>query len=148
MLNISDFLDASVSTANDITSTPVPVGEYHGVIEKIIPRQWQSKDGTKSGIAMDIFFLIEDHLVKEHLGRDVVTCKMGLMLDTTPQGVLDMAKGRNIGLGRLREAVGKNTPGEAFSFGMLPGLSAKVNVTHRVSDNNEVFAEIKSVSKL
>lgn len=141
------FLDSAYSESNDTSIAPVPVGEYMGIIEKITPRQWQSKDGTQTGIAIDITWMIEDDSVKQLLGRDKVTCRQSIMLDTTAQGTLDMSRGHNVGLGRLREAVGKNSPGEAFAFSMLPGLSAKIHVTHRVN-NEDIFAEVKMVSKL
>lgn len=147
MFDANSFLESSVSESNDTRVIPVPVGEYQGIIEKVEPRQWQSKDGTKSGIALDIFWLVEDSNVKSYLGRDTVTVKQGVMLDTTPAGALDTAKGRNIALGRLREAVGKNQSGEKFSFSMLPGLAARISVTHRIS-GEETYAEVKGVAKL
>lgn len=141
------FLDASVSGTNDTKVIPVPVGEYMGIVEKVTPRQWQSKDGSTTGISLDVIWLIEDESVKEYLGRPSVSCKQGIMLDLTPQGGLDMSKGKNVGLGRLREAVGKNNSGEAFSFAMLPGSAAKVGVTHRVV-GEDIYAEVKQVAKL
>lgn len=141
------FLDSSVSGSNDTKIIPVPVGEYMGIIEKVLPRQWQSKDGTASGVALDVFWLVEDDNVKQYLGRDTVTVKQGIMLDLTASGQVDMSKGKNIGLGRLREAVGKNDPTQAFSFSMLPGMSAKIAVAHRPS-GEDIFAEVKGVAKL
>jgi hypothetical protein len=141
------FLDSSVSGSNDTKVIPVPVGEYMGIISKVAPRQWQSKDGTQSGVALDIFWLIEDANVKQYLNREEVLVKQGLMLDLTDTGALDMTKGKNIGLGRLREAIGKNDANEQFSFAMLPGMSAKVVVSHRVN-GEDTFPEIKQVAKL
>jgi len=146
MFDAQSFLDAAVTSSNDTKVIPVPVGEYFGIIEKVVPRQWQSKDGSMTGIALDVFWLVEDADVKAFLGRETVTVKQGIMLDTNDQG-LDMSKGKNIGLGRLREAVGKNTPGEQFSFAMLPGLTAKISVTHRIV-NDDTFAEVKGVARL
>jgi hypothetical protein len=145
----NSFLESSVSGSNDTLLIPVPVGEYMAVISKISPRQWQSKNGATTGVALDVFWSIEDSQVKSELGRDEVICKQGIMLDTNSQGELDMSKGKNIGLGRLREAVGKNNTGELFSFSMLPGMSARVSVKHRDGQNEgEVFAEVKGVAKL
>jgi hypothetical protein len=141
------FLDASVSGSNDTIVVPVPVGEYMGIINKVTPRQWQSKDGAQTGIAIDIDWLVEDANVRQLLGRDVVTARQGIMLDTTPTGGLDMSTGKNVGLGRLREAVGKNGEGDVFSFAMLPGLSAKISVSHRIAGEN-TYAEVKGVAKL
>lgn len=141
------FLNAAVTGSNDTKVIPVPMGEYQGIIEKVTPRQWQSKDGTQTGIALDIFWLIEDAGVKAALGRDTVSCKQGIMLDTTPAGQLDMSKGKNIGLGRLREAVGMNDPSQPFSFHSLPGQSAKVSVSHRIV-GEDTYAEVKGVARL
>ena len=69
------------------------------------------------------------------------------MLDLTPSGSLDTSKGKNIGLGRLREAVGQNKPGQAFSFQNLPGLMAKITIKHRLVDD-DTFAEVKGTAPL
>lgn len=144
------FLQSSVTESNDTKIIPCPVGEFQGIIDKIQPRQWQSQDGTKTGVALDVIWLVEDAGARVATGRDVVTVKQGLMLDTNPQGGLDMAQGKNVPLGRLREAVGKNTPGEPFSFAMLPGLIAKISVSHRPDKNDPsiTYAEVKMVTKL
>jgi hypothetical protein len=144
------FLNSSVSGSNDTKIIPCPIGEFMGVISKIEPRTWQSKDGTKTGITLDVSWLIEDAGAKAATGRDEVVVRQGIMLDVTPGGGLDMGQGRNIGLGRLREAVGKNGPGEPFSFNMLPGLMAKVSVGHRENrdDPSVVYAEVKMTAKL
>lgn len=141
------FLESSISGSNDTKMIPVPQGEYHGVIDKISPRQWQSKDGATTGIALDVFWSIEDSGVKEFLGRKEVICKQGIMLDSTVNGGIDMSRGKNLGLGKLREAVGKNAEGEHFSFAMLPGLSAKVSVTHRIV-GDDTYSEVKGVARL
>jgi hypothetical protein len=140
------FLDSSVSGQNDTKLIPVPIGEYPAVIEKVSPRPWQSRDGTQSGIALDIFWSIEDANVRAFVGRESVVVKQGLMLDFTPDGKLDMSKGKNIGLGRLREAVNLNNPGQSFAFNQLPGQMAKVSVNHRLVDD-DTFAEVKAVAK-
>lgn len=148
MFNPDQFLDMQITEANDTKLTPVPVGEYGAIIEDVKCRQWQSKqDPSKSGLTLDITWSIDDPAVKELLGRDKVTVRQGVMLDLTESGGLDMGKGRNVGLGRLREAVGLNTPGQPFSFSMLVGRVAKVSVSHRI-DGENIYAEVKGVTKL
>lgn len=146
----NSFLSAVVTASNSTVVVPCPIGEYHGIIDKISPRQWQSKDGTKSGIALDVFWNIEDASVKQLLNRETIVVKQGIMLDLNAQGGLSTEEGSNVALGRLRASVGKNNPGEAFSFEMLPGLSAKVSVMHRPDPQNteNVFAEVKAVAPL
>jgi hypothetical protein len=147
MFNPDQFLQSATTEANDTKKVPCPVGEYIAVAEKVEARQWQSKDGTKSGIALDITWSIDDPSVKEVVGRDNVQVRQGLMLDLLESGGLDMGKGKNIALGRVREAVGLNTPGQPFSPSMIQGRTAKVTVSHRV-DGEDIYDEIKKVAAL
>lgn len=147
MFDVNQFLDMQVTDANSTVTIPVPVGDYVAVISDVKPRQWQSKDNTSSGLALDVTWDIDSQEVKTLLGRDKVTVKQGLMLDLTESGGLDMGKGRNVGLGRLREATDLNKPGVAFSFNQLKGRVAKVNVSHRI-DGENIYAEVKSVARM
>lgn len=150
MFDADAFLNSSISTANDTKVIPCPEGDFMGIIDKIQPRTWQSKDGTKTGITLDVTWLVEDAGAKAATGRESVQVRQGIMLDVAPGGGLDMGQGKNIGLGRLREAVGKNNPGEVFSFNMLPGLMAKIKVGHRDDTNDPTikYAEVKMATKL
>lgn len=147
MFDPNQFLDQQFVEANDTVATPVPEGEFLAVVSEVKARSWQKKDDPSvGGLALDIQWDIDDQNVKAALGRDKVTTKQGVMLDLTDAGGLDMGKGKNIGLGRLREAVGLNTPGQPFAFSMLVGRMAKVQVKHRV-DGDRIFAEVKAVLK-
>lgn len=148
MFNPEQFLDMTVTDSNDTKTIPVPVGEYIAIIEDVKCRQWQSKkDPSMSGLTLDIQWSLDDATVKELLGRDKITVKQGIMLDMTDSGGLDMGKGRNVGLGRLRDALGLNTPGQPFSFSMLSGRVGKVKVEHRI-DGENLYAEVKGVAKV
>lgn len=149
MFSPEQFLDMTVEGSNDTKKVPVPVGEYLAIVDKVTPRPWASKtDPTKSGIALDVVWSVEDENIKQLLGRDKVTVKQGLMLDMTEDGKgLDMGKGKNIGLGRLREATGLNSPGQPFSFSMLTGRTGKISVTHRV-DGEDIYDEVKAVARV
>jgi hypothetical protein len=147
MFDPNQFLDQQFTESNDTVAIPVPVGEFLAVCSEIKVRPWQKKDDPSvGGLALDLVWDIDDQNVKQILGRDKVTVKQGIMLDLTESGSIDMGKGKNIGLGRLREATGKNTPGQAFAFSMLVGTMAKVKVEHRVS-GAQIFAEVKAVLK-
>lgn len=131
--NPADFLNATVEGSNDTVFIPCPAGEYVGMIEKVEARPWVKKDDpTVSGVALDIQWNIDDQNAKEVTGRDKVIVRQGIMLDMTDNGGLDMGKGKNIGLGRLREAVGLNDPSQPFAMSMLQGRAAKVRVTHEI----------------
>lgn len=148
MFSPEQFLDMQVTESNDTKTIPVPVGEYTAVAEEVKCRQWQSKkDPSMSGLTLDIKWSIDAPAVKELLGRDKVTVNQGIMLDLTDSGGLDMGKGRNVGLGRLREALGLNAPGQPFSFMMVSGRVAKISVNHRI-DGENIYAEVKGVAKM
>lgn len=142
------FLDSSVTGSNDTKIIPCPVGEFTGIIDKVAARQWQTGDGQKTGIALDVDWAIDSEEVRAFLNRSEVKVRQGIMLDIDPNtGGLDMGVGKNVGLGRLREALGLNNPNEPFSFGMLAGRVAKVAVTHREYQGDQ-FAEIRSVTAI
>jgi len=149
MFNADQFLQSTIADANATAVVPVPVGEYQGIIEKVDARQWTSKtDPSKSGVTLDVTWMIEDEAVKQELGRDKVTVRQGIMLDLDINGGIDTGKGKNIGLGRLREALDMNRPGEVFSFNNLAGRAARVTVTHRFGETpDDVFAEVRQVTK-
>lgn len=148
MFNPDQFLDMQVTDANDTKVVPVPVGEYTAVIGEVKVRPWQSKkDPSVAGVALDLVWEIDSQEVKTLLGRDKVTVKQGVMLDLTDSGQLDMGKGKNISLGRLREATNLNVPGQPFAFSMLNGRVAKVNISHRV-DGDTIYSEVKAVARM
>ena len=141
------FMDVQVEGASSTEFVPVPVGEYTAVSSDPEIVAWSSKDGSKNGLKLSLKWDIDDPAVKQLLERDKVTVKQDIMLDLTETGGLDMGKGKNVNLGRLREACGLNVPGQPFSFRMLGGQIAKVRVEHRIVDGAP-FAEIKAVSKM
>lgn len=151
MFDATSFLDQSTTESNSTATTPIPEGEYNGLIDKVEARQWTGKkDPTKSGIILSVLWIIDDQAVREELGRDKVTCKQDLMLDLTESGGLDMGKGRNVGLGKLRQATGLNNPGQPFAFSMLTGRMGKVLVKQRVDedDPDKIYSEVKAVAPL
>lgn len=141
------FLAATFTETNDTTVQPVPAGEYQALAEKVDIKPWASKDGSSSGLKLEILWNILDDNVKALLGRDTVKCSQQQMLDITEAGALDFSKGKNVGLGRIREALDLNKPGEPFAFPMIQGRMAKVIVSHRIS-GEDVYAEIKKVGKI
>lgn len=140
------FMAQTVTEALDTKSIPCPAGEYLAISDKVEIKSWAAKDGSSSGLKLEIVWDIQDENVKALLGRDIVKVTQQQMLDLTDTGMLDLAKGKNIGLGRIREALDLNTPGEPFAFPMIQGRMAKVIVSHRTS-GEDIFAEIKKIAK-
>ncbi len=139
------FLNQQYDEALDTKVVPCPVGEYLALAEKVEVKPWASRDGSSSGLKVEVVWDIQDDSVKQALGRDTVRVRQQQMLDLTDTGQLDFAKGKNVGLGRIREALGLNTPGEPFSFGMIQGRMAKVKVSHRAA-GEDLYDEVKAIA--
>lgn len=145
----SAFLNLQVTGSNDTKLIPIPEGEYTGVTDSVDVLPWQSKEDTsKSGLKLITTILIDDPAVVAATGREKNTVKLDCMLDLMPNGEgLDMGKGKNVSLGRLREAINLNDPSVPFSFLQIPGRPLKVAVKHRPY-NGDLFAEVKGVTKI
>lgn len=148
MFDADSFLNSAVSGSNSTKIIPCPQGEFFAVIDKLAARQTQSQDGTQTRVILDVSWLVEDDGARQATGREQVNVKQGIFLDLDSSGGVDMSEGKNVQLGRLREALGLNTPGEAFTFNMLPGRTAKILVSHRPDpkDAENVFADVKAVT--
>lgn len=143
------FLNQSFEGSNDTKITPCPAGEYLGIADRVEIVPWASDKKGTSGLKARILWDIQDDNVRQLLGREKILAPQDIMLDLTETGELDMGTGKNTRLGRLREALGLNAPGEAFSFGMIQGRMATVNVKHRPDQNDPetVYAEVDRVAK-
>ena len=78
------------------------------------------------------------------------TVRQTIWLDLTESGSLDFGKGRNVGLGRLRDALGQNETGKPWQPGMMVGGVAKIKVTHSIDkrDNETIQANVACTVKL
>lgn len=142
------FAQMTFKEANSTKIIPVPAGDHAATITKYEILAWAAKDdASKNGLKMNIFFNCDDPAVAAQTMRDQNVVRHEFFLDLNEVG-LDMGEGKNIKLGRLREAVGLNRPGEPFSFDMLVGQRAMVAVTHRLTADGDPVAEAKSVAKL
>ena len=145
------FAAMTFQEANSTESFPVPVGEYPGTIDKKDIVTWAAKDGSSAGLKMNVIWSVENQpAVTEITGREKNLIRQEFMFDLTESGMLDTGKGKNVKLGRLRAAVGLNTPGEPFSFDMLVGRCAKISVGHRPDqrDSSVLYAEVKDVAAM
>lgn len=136
---------------NDPMSTQplvVPEAEYQSIIQKIEIRDFQYKKGERAGqtgYALDVTHLIIDPQLEASLGRQP-TVRQSMTLDMSQSGGLDTSKGKNVSLGRLREAIGLNQPGQPFSLKMLEGARLVVMVKHDM-DGDNIYANVTKVRK-
>jgi hypothetical protein len=151
--NAEQFMGTTITEANSTELIRVPEGEYIAVSDPVTAESFKEFDirkgdraGTK-GVKLNIKWLINDEngSLKEHLGR-APTVIQGVMLDRSPGG-LEMGKGKNVQLGRLREALGQNQTATPWAFSMLGGQVARIKVKHRI-DGADTYVEVSEVTKV
>lgn len=144
MFDEDAFMSSTSEGEMSTEMIPVPVGEYQAIVKKVATRSGSSEKGDWA--VLDVTWSIDDAGVTEATGMDSPSVRQSIFLDVSESGGLDLGKGKNVGLGRLREALGQNT-GAAWSPSMLEGNVATVMVEHRLYEGR-TFADVKNVSAI
>lgn len=131
------LLQATTEVASE-RRAPLPVDEYTATVGEITVRSWSSRDGSKSGLALDVPVIVEvpAELQADHGLPPTLTVKDSIMLDLTETGGIDYGKGKNGRLRMYREALDMNKAGEPFAPGMMQGRYLKVRVKHEEYEGN------------
>lgn len=150
--NPEAFMAATITAALDTRRTPCPIGEYPAVVQEYKLKHGEIKNGDRVGetwAGVEVTYSIEDPGVKALLGLPKVTSRQMIMMDLTPEGGLDISKGKNIQLGKFREACGENDAARPFAFGMTVGKHVIVKVGHRLDkDDPEIkYDEVTAVRR-
>lgn len=146
MFNPEAFMNSTISDANSSQYNVTPEGEFKGVISKIEVKTV----GADNKPVINVTWKIDDEGVRNETGLSEPIARQTIWLDVTEQGGLDMGKGKNVGLGKLREALGQNQPGKPWMPGMLEGGVALVKIKHSIDkrDNVTIQANVNGVTKL
>ena len=140
MFDPDTFLQTETSETGDTEYTPIPEGEYTGVIKEI-------KSGVTSNGSpfLNVLWTIDDQEVKDFTGMPEPTCRQTLWLDVNENGSLEFGPNKNIGLNRLRSALGQND-GKPWSPLMMEGQVARVLV--KQSTNAETGVTYANVTQV
>lgn len=151
MFDANSFMNSVTTEVNDTKVKPCPVGEYPATVKEVKASSGTGKNGLPWA-RLDVICLINDHTgaVEAATGAKEKQVRGGIMLDITEAGGLDNGTGKNVRLGRLREAAGMNKPGQAFSPAMLQGMSLRVKIGHRADpqDASTVYDEVTGFAPL
>jgi hypothetical protein len=118
------------SVVNDVTAdsyTPIPEGEYKGTITKTDVAGGESSKGN-TWARYDIWIETAD----PDKAGEMRTVRAGIMLDLTESGGVAAGANKNIQLGQLRTAIGKNKPGQPWSWDDAVGCQVAFLVKHRL----------------
>lgn len=139
------FMQSQVNESNSTKVNPFPEGEFAAYIKNVAART------TSNGSALiDVTWGSDDQQAKDETGMNEPTVRQSIFLDLTEAGGLDFGKGKNVSLGRLREALNQNASGKPWSPSMLLGQPARIKVTHSVDKNDSsiTYANVTAVTKL
>ena len=139
------FLNTEIAESNATAYTPVPEGEFQASIKSIKPRVL-----TDGRAVLDVTWIVDDEVARQETGMAEPSVRQTLWLDITESGGLDFGKGKNVGLGRLRDAIGQNQSGKPWAPGMLVGQVARIKVTHSIvkRDGETIQAGVSAVTSL
>lgn len=144
------FMETETSDALATKLIPVPEGEYMAQISKIEGRKAVNKNQEEMAL-LDITWEVmdPDGKIKKVTGREKLTVRQTLFLEITAEGALASGEGKNIDLGKLREAVGQNRKGQKWKPSMLANQMATVTVKHTPNDKDpeSPYANVVRVAK-
>lgn len=145
------FKQQTFNAQNSTKATPIPAGEYTGVIVKSDIAAWQGKeDTTKSGLKWAGMIQLNDPdgAIKAITEREKNQVRYEFILDLTEEGGLDFGKNANLRLGRLQAATDVGAGGKPWSFEDFMGRELRVFVKHRVTDAGDPVAEVEAVAHM
>lgn len=145
------FLDSETIEQMDTRFPLIPQGEFPAIVDGIDARQQDStKVPGEVWTILDVTYAIDDAGVREETQLPKPTVRQSIFLDMGEDGKLATGTGKNVNLGRLREALGLNQPGQAFNFNMLVGQACIVAIKHNPDKNDPeiIYANVGKVAAL
>lgn len=146
--NPDTFLTQETDAQLETEFVPCPAGEYQGSVDKVRPRKFTIDNEERAVLDISWLILDLDGKIEAETGMERNVVQQTLWLDVNEQGALETGKGKNIGLGKLREALGQNKSGKKWSPGMLMGQGATVVVSEYIDKEENPRAQIKKVLPL
>lgn len=148
------FMNATTAEVLDTKRPLIVPGEYLGQIVKLEPTSGTISKGDRTGeiwagikVTYELAFNEQDKI--NNGGRTKAVVSKMLMLDLTPEQMLDFSKGKNIDLGQHYEAAGLNVNGQPKSPNMLEGRTMWVKIGHRSdpTDATKIYENVQGVRK-
>lgn len=134
MFNPDDFLNSTVTGVLATRRPPMPEIEEATLLIKDLNARMTGGDNPQP--VLDVTMVVDEQVARDVTGMTEPTVRYGCWLDLTPEGDLDMSEGKNIQLGRLREAVGQNQDGVAWQPSQLLGQVLRGKITQRPDKND------------
>jgi hypothetical protein len=140
------FMQQQTDESNSTVFTPVPPDEYMAVISDVQAKMTKTKQGERP--VLNVKYEIDSQAVREETGMEKPFVQQTIWLDLTETGMLDTGKGKNVQLGKLREAVGQNQHGRPWAPAMLLGQVVKIVTKLRDNPDNpeQKYSDVSAVA--
>jgi hypothetical protein len=147
--NADDFMNETIEGAMDTEFKVIPPGEYLAQLADEQPDLIRHGTSEKTGQVwkgVRLVWNVLDDKVKADLDRETVSVRQEFFLDLDEDSKLALGAGKNVRLGKLRDALGLNQG--PFNFNMLKGAGpARIKVGHEKAKNGETYAKVTSVTR-
>ncbi len=146
--DVQSFMQTIVdrSTSTQYVNPP-DLDDAIGIVKKTDGHTF-TKDGGTEQVVLDVTFDIIDPRAVAKTGRESGNlARYSVFLDLVG-GALDMGEGKNVKLGKLREAVQQNIPGQPWAPSMLEGKTCRCKLVNRKSDDGAEYCDVKAVFPL
>jgi hypothetical protein len=149
MFDPNTFLNQSVTGPLSTKIPVIPLGDYRAQIDKLEPRKVTTKAGDSPQLR--IVWKLIDATELASIDRAAATVRQDLWLDLkdgwqNSAWEMEEGEGKNVGLGRLFEALGMNNGG--INIGQLKGQVGIIKIGHRGDDKGNVYDEVQRVASL
>lgn len=139
------FLGEIVNDSFSTRFPTVPEGNYTSVIERVGVKEIQTERGAAK--VLEVFHNVMDEQLKADLGMEKIVVRQSIFLDLDAAGKLDVSEFKNVRLGRLRDAVGQNVPGEPWGYRHLEGAGPLLIHVIEKPDKNDPETKYNEVAR-
>lgn len=143
------LLNATSTEANATRLDPAPVGTYTGQVAKVDVKSGVSQKTGEVWCRLELYLESEDPKL-DQIGMKKKTFRADALLELDANGGVATGSGKNVSLGRMREACGLNQPGSPFSLGMFQGQMFKFDVSHEpdAKDPTMIYERVKGLRSM
>lgn len=146
--NPNAFMQSQFNGKLDTVIPALPEDDYRAIIDDVEMRDIEDKKGETRYILRLRWKIVDDAKLAQ-LNKSAASVNQDLWLDINAQGGLDEGEGKNVGLGRVLEALNLN--GQQWSPGMLKGMGPCIlRIKQRPDSKNpeNVYNDVSRVTKL
>lgn len=129
------FLSTTYKETTDTKLIPVDEGEFMCQATKVAAKKITAKTGLDYYV-LEVSWQVLDEDQKKKTGLEKPMARQSMFLELNESGNLDMSKGKNVDLGRLREALGQNSSTKPWAPSHIVGMTAYCKVKHDVDQEN------------